>query len=131
MGDSRKSEHGRGRCNNNYMEITKFILFVIVIAYGNCLIWFVIIISRALSLFILYPFIRVLGHVVGTKIMVMVCFFAIVEQSFRAGTYLYPVILYHSRSPNIGIFPFELLNAIIFLDDDTVIFPNSCVMRFQ
>lgn len=83
-----------------------------------------------LSLFNLYPLIRVLGHEVGLKIRVMVCFFGIEEQSLGAGT-LHPVILYNSRSPNIGIFLFELLNAIIFLDDNTVVFPNSCVMRFE
>ncbi|KAJ6404068.1 hypothetical protein OIU84_012293 [Salix udensis] len=45
---------------------------------------------RALLLFLLYPFICLVGQEMGLKIMVMVCFFGMKKESFRAGSAVLP-----------------------------------------
>lgn len=45
---------------------------------------------RALLLFLLYPFICLVGQEMGLKIMVMVCFFGMKKDSFRAGSAVLP-----------------------------------------
>ena len=45
---------------------------------------------RALILFLLYPFICLVGQDMGLKIMVMVCFFGIKKESFRVGSAVLP-----------------------------------------
>ncbi|KAG5514118.1 hypothetical protein RHGRI_035496 [Rhododendron griersonianum] len=62
-------------------------------------------ILRALILFILYPFICVVGHEMGLKIMVMVCFLGIKEQSFRAGTAVLPKFFLE----DVGLESFEVV----------------------
>lgn len=62
-------------------------------------------ILRALVLFILYPFICFVSHEMGLKIMVMVCFVGIKEESFRAGTAVLPKFFLE----NVGLESFEVL----------------------
>uniref|UniRef100_A0A6N2MYQ3 Phospholipid/glycerol acyltransferase domain-containing protein n=1 Tax=Salix viminalis TaxID=40686 RepID=A0A6N2MYQ3_SALVM len=45
---------------------------------------------RALLLFLLYPFICLVGQEMGLKMMVMVCFFGMKKESFRAGSAVLP-----------------------------------------
>lgn len=45
---------------------------------------------RSLILFLLYPLICLVGHEMGLKIMVMVCFFGIKKESFRLGRAVLP-----------------------------------------
>lgn len=62
-------------------------------------------ILRALVLFILYPFICVVGHEMGLKIMVMVCFLGLKEESFRAGTAVLPKFFLE----DVGLESFEVV----------------------
>ncbi|XAR61440.1 Glycerol-3-phosphate 1-O-acyltransferase [Bertholletia excelsa] len=60
---------------------------------------------RALILFLLYPFICFLGDDVGLKIMVMVCFFGMKKEDFRAGK----AVLRKFFLEDVGLESFEVL----------------------
>ncbi|CAK7348466.1 unnamed protein product [Dovyalis caffra] len=60
---------------------------------------------RALVLFLLYPFICLVGQDMGLKIMVMLCFFGIKKESFRVGSAVLPKIFLE----DVGLEAFEVL----------------------
>ncbi|KAI7983452.1 putative glycerol-3-phosphate acyltransferase 3 [Camellia lanceoleosa] len=62
-------------------------------------------ILRAFVLFILYPFVCFVGHEMGLKIMVMVCFFGIKKESFTAGRAVLPKFFLE----DVGLESFEVL----------------------
>lgn len=61
---------------------------------------------RAFVLFVCYPFIHICNEDFGLKIMVMICFFGLKEDSFRAGSAVLPKYFLE----NVGMEIFEVLN---------------------
>jgi glycerol-3-phosphate acyltransferase len=62
---------------------------------------------RALILFLLYPFICLVGQDMGLKIMVMVCFFGVKKESFRVGSAVLPKFFLE----DVGLEAFEELKS--------------------
>ncbi|XP_059625548.1 probable glycerol-3-phosphate acyltransferase 3 [Cornus florida] len=62
---------------------------------------------RAILLFVLYPFVCLLSHETGLKIMVMVCFLGIKKDKFRVGTSVLPKFFLE----DVGLESFELLTG--------------------
>lgn len=60
---------------------------------------------RSLILFLLYPFICLVGEETGLKIMVMVCFFGIKKDSFRLGSAVLPKFFLE----DVGLEMFEVV----------------------
>ncbi|KAL5561045.1 hypothetical protein UlMin_030792 [Ulmus minor] len=60
---------------------------------------------RSLLLFLLYPFICLLSQEMGLKVMVMICFFGIKKDSFRAGSAVLPKFLLEE----VGLEIFEVV----------------------
>ncbi|KAL2481873.1 putative glycerol-3-phosphate acyltransferase 3 [Abeliophyllum distichum] len=60
---------------------------------------------RAFVLLVSYPFIRICSENFGLKIMVMVCFFGLKKESFRAGSAVLPKFFLE----NVGMESFEVL----------------------
>ncbi|XP_052210390.1 probable glycerol-3-phosphate acyltransferase 3 [Diospyros lotus] len=75
-----------------------FPYFMLVAFEAGCL-------FRALVLLVLYPFVHFVGYEMGLNIMVMVCFFGIRTESFRAGTAVLPKFFLE----DVGSESFEVL----------------------
>ncbi|KAJ7977692.1 glycerol-3-phosphate acyltransferase 3 [Quillaja saponaria] len=60
---------------------------------------------RAIALFLLYPFVCLVGDEMGLKIMVMVCFFGIKKDSFSVGTAVLPKFFLE----DVGLEMFEVI----------------------
>lgn len=61
---------------------------------------------RAIVLILLYPFVCLVGDDIGVKIMIMICFFGIKEESFRVGKSVLPKFFLE----DVGLEMFEVVS---------------------